>query len=351
MPNHNTALNSSALPAAPALPELVAGLADTSDEYLGKTKTWTRYKVIVAMRRYADDICDNEIKSLPLGMTAYERKLNEFLTDFPSFTKLYPSYPTIRRHFESLADCWLAVGFAVEHTGSGATAGRRHKYVITQEIEDKLRRIYSDPDRAKRKSKQLPGMNAYAQEIGIPKYYLIQHAVKLGLGFVKEPKWSDAEFKLLEDLAHYAPSVIQRKFSEHGYKRTVTSIRMMRKRRRAHKQSGWYSLNSLAKLIGIDAHVVAGWVKNKLLEAVAKGTTRGEKATHKSGDTRLIHESEVYRFVVANPTLVDLRKVDQGWFLYMITKGEIPFGGSDRLTKRMEIGIEPSKKTEEILPG
>jgi hypothetical protein len=334
---------------SPVVPtsEIIASLADTSDEYLGKTNTWTRYKVIVGLRRYADDLCDNEIKALPLGMTDYERKLDEFLTEFPSFRKLYPSYAAIRNHFESLSDGWLEVGFAVAGTTPRA---RRHKHVITEEIEAKLRQIYSDPDRAKRKCKELPGMSQYAVEIGIPKYYLIQHAVKLGLGFIKEPKWSDGEFKLLEELAHYAPCVIQRKFGEHGFKRTVTSIRLMRKRRRVHKQNGWYSLNSMAKLFGIDSHVAAGWVKENLLACVSKGTTRGQAETQTSGDTKLIHEQEIYRFVVANPTLVDLRKVDQGWFLYMITKGEIPFGGSDRITKRMEIGIEVRRETKESPP-
>lgn len=344
MPNQNIVLNHPSPSAATS--EIIAGLADTSDEYLGKTNTWTRYKVIVGMRRFADDICDNEIKSLPLGMTDYERKMDEFLTEFPSFRKLYPSYAAIRNHFESLSDGWLAVGFEVAQTTPRA---RRHKHVITAEIEAKLRQIYSDPDRAKRKCKELPGMGQFAEEVGIPKYYLIQHAVKMGLGFIKEPKWSDAEFRLLEELAHYAPCVIQRKFGENGFKRTVTSIRLMRKRRRVHKQSGWYSLNSMAKLFGIDAHVAARWVKDDLLVSVSKGTMRGQSEEQTSGDTRLIHEQEIYRFVVANPTLVDLRKVDQGWFLYMITKGEVPFGGSDRITKRMEIGIETDQGKKEII--
>lgn len=116
----------------------------------------------------------------------------------------------------------------------------------------------------------------------------------------------------------------------------------MRKRRRVHKKSGFYSLNSISKLPGIDQHVVAGRINDNLLEAVFKGTKRGASNSQSGGDTRLIHESKLYRFTVNNPTHIDLRKVDQNFFLYLITKGEIPFAGSGRLTKRMEIGIDPA---------
>ena len=36
--------------------------------------------------------------------------------------------------------------------------------------------------------------------------------------------------------------------------------------------------------------------------------------------------------------------------LYLITKGEIPFGGSDRITKRTEIGIEVRREKDETTP-
>jgi hypothetical protein len=40
-------------------------------------------------------------------------------------------------------------------------------------------------------------------------------------------------------------------------------------------------------------------------------------------DIYLIHESEIRRFILANPTKIDLRKVDQTWFFDVMFEGKI----------------------------
>jgi hypothetical protein len=40
-----------------------------------------------------------------------------------------------------------------------------------------------------------------------------------------------------------------------------------------------------------------------------------------NGDIYLIRESDVRRFILEHPTEIDLRKVDQLWFLDLITNG------------------------------
>lgn len=37
----------------------------------------------------------------------------------------------------------------------------------------------------------------------------------------------------------------------------------------------------------------------------------------------LIHESDVYKFILARPLEFDIRKVDQLWFLDLVTEGKI----------------------------
>src|ERR1035438_3220876 len=76
--------------------------------------------------------------------------------------------------------------------------------------------------------------------------------------------------------------------------------------------------NSLAQALGIDPHAVTRWIKSGHLKAKFRGTARGPQ---QNGDSYLIQEKDVRRFILENPTEIDLRKVDQLWFLDLITNG------------------------------
>jgi hypothetical protein len=54
------------------------------------------------------------------------------------------------------------------------------------------------------------------------------------------------------------------------------------------------------------------------LKAKFRGTARTEQ---QNGDIYLIREKDVRRFILERPTDIDLRKVDQLWFLDLITNG------------------------------
>ena len=54
------------------------------------------------------------------------------------------------------------------------------------------------------------------------------------------------------------------------------------------------------------------------LKAKFRGTARTEQ---QNGDIYLIHEKDVRRFILEHPTEIDLRKVDQLWFLDVLTNG------------------------------
>ena len=80
----------------------------------------------------------------------------------------------------------------------------------------------------------------------------------------------------------------------------------------------FYSGKGLAQALGIDSHVVARWIKSGHLKAQLRGTARNEQ---QGGDTCLIRENDVRRFVLDHPTEIDLRKVDQLRFSDLITNG------------------------------
>jgi len=59
-------------------------------------------------------------------------------------------------------------------------------------------------------------------------------------------------------------------------------------------------------------------IKSGHLKARFRGTARGEQ---QNGDSYLIQEKDVRYFTLEHPTDIDLRKVDQLWFLDLITNG------------------------------
>jgi hypothetical protein len=80
----------------------------------------------------------------------------------------------------------------------------------------------------------------------------------------------------------------------------------------------FYSANSLAQALGIDPHAVTRWIKSGHLKAKFRGTAR---TAQQNGDIYLIHEKDVRRFILEHPTEIDLRRVDQLWFLDVLTNG------------------------------
>ena len=82
--------------------------------------------------------------------------------------------------------------------------------------------------------------------------------------------------------------------------------------------ASFYSGKGLADALGIDSHVVTRWIKAGHLRPQFRGTKRTKQ---QGGDTYLIREKDVRRFILQHPTEIDLRKVDQLWFLDLISNG------------------------------
>jgi len=97
-----------------------------------------------------------------------------------------------------------------------------------------------------------------------------------------------------------------------GYGRTVTGIHLKLKRMKFKHDGSFYSASGLAQALGIDSHAVTRWIKSGHLKAKFRGTARTEQ---QNGDIYLIHEKDVRRFILEHPTDIDLRRVDQIWFL------------------------------------
>jgi hypothetical protein len=198
--------------------------------------------------------------------------------------------------------------------GNGPKAHRRPKYVFTAQIDQLIREIYlNQPD-----AKSRPGIRVLAKKVGMPHWALKKRARELGLARTKEKPWSDAELEILARYAWMSDERIRLKLKQAGYARSATAVHLKLKRMKFKHDGNFYSANSLAEALGIDNHVVSRWIKSGHLRAQLRGTRRTD-AQH--GDVYLIHEKDVRRFIIEHPTDVDLRKVDQLWFLDLITNG------------------------------
>ena len=190
----------------------------------------------------------------------------------------------------------------------------KRKYVFNEQIDQRIREIYlSQPD-----AKCRPGIRLLAKMVCIPHWALKKRARELGLARTKEKPWSEPELQILERYAWMSDERIRLKLKAAGYSRTVTGIHLKLKRMRFKEGMSFYSANGLAQALGIDNHTVARWIRAGHLKAKRRGTERTEQ---QGGDTYLIHEKDVRWFILKHPTDIDLRKVDQLWFLDVITNG------------------------------
>jgi hypothetical protein len=200
----------------------------------------------------------------------------------------------------------------VDITGAPRRVGR--KYAFTDQIDQLIREVYwSRPD-----CKTRPGIRALARRVGIPHWALKKRARELGIARTKELPWSEPELEILARYAWMSDERLRLKLKSAGYTRTATAIHLKVKRMAFKKGGGFYSANSLAQALGIDPHAVTRWIKAGQLKATLRGTARGER---QNGDTYLIREKDLRRFVLEHSSDIDLRKVDQLWFLDMVTKG------------------------------
>ena len=198
-------------------------------------------------------------------------------------------------------------------TSDARTRGRR-KYVFTDQIDQLVREIYlKSPD-----AKTRPGIRLLAKKVGMPYWALKKRARELGLARTKELPWGEPELEILARYAWMSDERIRLKLKAAGYSRTVTGIHLKLKRMRFKHDGSFYSACSLAQGLGIDPHAVTRWIKSGHLTAKLRGSARTKQ---QNGDIYLIHEKDVRRFILEHPTDIDLRKVDQLWFLDLITNG------------------------------
>lgn len=195
------------------------------------------------------------------------------------------------------------------------------KYHFTEQIDQLIRAAYLE----RGTGRALIGLKPLARKLGMPHWAPKKRARELGLARTKEKPWSEPEMEILARYSWMSDERMRLKLKSAGFHRTTTGIHLKLKRMKSKHDASFYSANGLASAFGIDSHVVSRWIRSGSLRARTRGTARGPA---QNGDIYLIHEKDVRRFVNEHPTEIDLRKVDQLWFLDLLTNGFVQSRGT-----------------------
>jgi len=176
----------------------------------------------------------------------------------------------------------------------------RKKYFWTPEQDAFIREHYDSAN--KNRSKEL------AAALGVPRWVVNRRARDLGLSKLKERPWSPAE---LEYLGQWYHRTSVKKIAQR-LGRSVTAVRLKAKRVGYRKYAEGYTASSLATALGVDNK----WVRDRIAKGIIKASQRQtERRPEQGGDAWLITEQAFIDFLRDHPYEIDLRKVDQLWFL------------------------------------
>ncbi len=149
-----------------------------------------------------------------------------------------------------------------------------------------------------------------AKLIGVPRHAIKRRAQQLGVARTKERPWSEFEVRYLEARLHrMSVAVLARRL-----RRTVTAVALKAKRLGLRKTDEGYTAAALAQALGVDSHRVLSWMRRGMVRATRRHSDRDH-------DMYYIADAAVRQFVARNPGEVDLRKVDQLWFIDLMMGG------------------------------
>lgn len=196
-----------------------------------------------------------------------------------------------------------------QHLG---TAGKKltRRWEATEQIDQAIRDGYAT-------ARKRGDYKAIAERVNRPQWWVQKRAARLGVTRTNRSRldaWRGPELEMLEDWAHCDPSVIRRKLAKAGFQRTVTAISIQLKRRKFDRTDpDRWAAPELAELLGVNAATVADWIERRGLKAVRKA--------YGPHGRFMLHRRDVRAWIKLNPRYVDLRRVDQPWFMDLVFGG------------------------------
>jgi hypothetical protein len=165
-------------------------------------------------------------------------------------------------------------------------------------------------------------VTAFAERLGVSRIWLSDQALRLGLTAPhrKEPPWTPAETALLPRAPLHNLRQAARFFAEHGFRRSPTAIGVRAKREAISRRDAreTFSAGAAARVLGVDAKTVTGWVLAGDLEATRRDDLR---LPQQGGSAFEIAPEALRQFVLDRLDRIDLRKVEKFAFVALIADG------------------------------
>jgi hypothetical protein len=195
------------------------------------------------------------------------------------------------------------------------TKGKRmpRLYRVTPEVDATIREAYLT---ARRKG----DVKAKTAHLGYPLWWVHARAIELGLSRnvkARLDRWTERE---LDALRLYAPcgiKVIAREVSRVGQGRSPTACQVMLKRLHVDRSDpGAWSANALAELLGVNGNTVRDWIERFGMPAARVPEATGNRFRYS------IRRRPLRDWISRNRHMVDLRTVDQEWFMSLAFDSE-----------------------------
>ena len=182
---------------------------------------------------------------------------------------------------------------------------RRRKYLWTPPLDQIVRDTYV----AGRKG----AAQTLAVRFGWPKWAITHRVSALGLARTKELNWTPDEDAVLEEWAgvRSAHWMKQQPGLRH---RTETAIVVRLKRLHISRriQHDGLTMGQFEQALGVDHRQIAAWVRSGRLLSTRVKTDR---LPQQCGDPYVFAAADITAFVLENPSLFRLDRVDQLWFM------------------------------------
>lgn len=198
--------------------------------------------------------------------------------------------------------CVKCRGRAASAAAWASRGGPRYRW--TEDKDAYLRKHYDSRVRGR--------VSAIARVFGWPGWVVKKRAARLSLATPMQRRdWTPAEVAFVEDWTGSRTS----HWIAKRLKRTESSIAAKQKHLNVSRRvRDGYTCDGLALCFGVDAHVIARWIRDGKLTARRRGTARQGK----QGDIHKITDDDVRAFLRDHPTTCRLDKVEQGWFLDLV---------------------------------
>ncbi len=187
------------------------------------------------------------------------------------------------------------------------------KYFFTSKMDEELLYTYSI------NTDSSPRLINLARKFNMPRWALYQRALKIGAvqSSQQKIKWIAEEIEILEKNAHYVPLTIKKRLEKAGFQRSISSIVLKRKRLRLLSNLQGMSACLCAEFLGVDIH----WV----LQHIRSGLLKAEKIRQDSQGkvNYYIKEKNLRKFILNNPDLIDLRRVEKYYFIELVANGKV----------------------------